>query len=388
MKKISAVLLAIVLCLSLSSCLSVFVKNIDPTDTTTENVEITIKNRPNITFDTTGKTCYYYNSLNELQKESYALIYNSVMNFEESCIVDLNQKESEKVWTAVFFDNPELIWTQLGYEYKVMSGKTKIFFTYLLTQKEAETLTKQVNKKIDSLVEEASQFKTDFEKELFFHDYICENVVYDIDTLETYGHTTYGLLLNGRGICEGYARCMQVLLEKSGIPNYLVVGKGISDGESESHMWNVVEIDGENYHLDATWDDLDNEDVLSHVYFNLRDQDILIDHQELVPENNNCNSLNANYFCVKNTYITHFESFDRLVEPCAEALKNGQYYIEFKFENKNDYYKALYTLENNYSIFTFIDKVSRRAGNKIVNDNFYYINYDEQYCLRIIFLKK
>ena len=55
---------------------------------------------------------------------------------------------------------------------------------------------------------------------------------------------------------------MELFLEKMGIRNYKV--------SSDNHVWNVVEIGGQWYHIDLTWDDpvaSDGKNYLDHSYF-------------------------------------------------------------------------------------------------------------------------
>lgn len=49
------------------------------------------------------------------------------------------------------------------------------------------------------------------------------------------------------------------------------------DDQNVAHMWNMVTIDGRNYHLDATWDD--SEDYPRHTFFNLTTEEILRTHR-------------------------------------------------------------------------------------------------------------
>ena len=55
---------------------------------------------------------------------------------------------------------------------------------------------------------------------------------------------------------------MSIYLNKIGIQNYKI--------SSKNHIWNLVNLDGTWYHLDATWDDpvvKDNKQYLIHNYF-------------------------------------------------------------------------------------------------------------------------
>ena len=55
---------------------------------------------------------------------------------------------------------------------------------------------------------------------------------------------------------------MALFLEKMNIPNIKIA--------TNKHVWNLVYIDDNWYHLDLTWDDSvtkDNEQMLSHTFF-------------------------------------------------------------------------------------------------------------------------
>lgn len=59
----------------------------------------------------------------------------------------------------------------------------------------------------------------------------------------------YGALVEGRAVCEGYARAYQALLTTESIECGLVASFG------GDHMWNTAVLDGVSYHIDTTWGD-------------------------------------------------------------------------------------------------------------------------------------
>lgn len=323
-----------------------------------------------------GKTMYYYNNLDDSLKEHYITLYKVVKDFESTCKLELSQSNADKVYLAVYFDNPELFWMNSNYKYTENKNYVSISLEYKNTKEEAEALTDSLNKKVNELIEESQKYSTAFEKEKFFHDYICLNTVYDESTLGNFGGTAYYPLLNGKAICEGYARAMQLLLDKAGIENYLIVGDATSDGTTEAHMWNIVNINGKNYHLDVTWDDSDDTDEISYLYFNVTDYDILYDHSKLSPENNNCIYTDDNYFVKSNRYLYSFNGYDELTTVTAEALKSGRNYIEFRFDKKSDYNRAVSVLENDNKFFSFVRSAVKKSGRKLSVDNIEYINVD------------
>ncbi|MBQ4529100.1 MAG: hypothetical protein IJA36_00600, partial [Lachnospiraceae bacterium] len=89
---------------------------------------------------------------------------------------------------------------------------------------------------------------SDLEKVLYVHDYIVKNTSYQIDNGKV-AHFAGGVLGDRIGVCDGYAKALNLILELEGIEC-----KKISN-DIYSHAWSAVKIDGEWYNIDPTWDD-------------------------------------------------------------------------------------------------------------------------------------
>lgn len=113
---------------------------------------------------------------------------------------------------------------------------------------------------------------SDFEKALALHDWIINNAYYDASS--PCFHGAEGVLHYGRGVCQSYEEAYGKLLDEVGIPNYPVYG--FANGGS--HSWNLVQLDGEWYHVDCTWDDPLPNGHENHNYFGLTDALISADH--------------------------------------------------------------------------------------------------------------
>lgn len=93
----------------------------------------------------------------------------------------------------------------------------------------------------------------------WLHDYLARSALYD------FGYTLYdphGVLLLGTGVCQSFALAYQKLLTEMGIPNRYVTGIGRGGRDMDFHAWNLVQIDGNWYHVDVTWDERGG-----HLYF-------------------------------------------------------------------------------------------------------------------------
>ena len=88
---------------------------------------------------------------------------------------------------------------------------------------------------------------------LYFHDSIILECNYDDTAKNCY--SAYGCLVEGKAVCEGYAKAMQILCSKAGIKCIPVAGKAYDGGAVQPHLWNKVMIDGEWTNVDLTWDD-------------------------------------------------------------------------------------------------------------------------------------
>ncbi len=88
-----------------------------------------------------------------------------------------------------------------------------------------------------------------WQKVLSIHDYINTRCVYYYYN----SNNGYAALVNGKTQCYGYSRLFLEVMERIGIPCKIVIAEDTGDGVG--HAWNVVELEGEWYHLDLTWDD-------------------------------------------------------------------------------------------------------------------------------------
>ena len=123
---------------------------------------------------------------------------------------------------------------------------------------------------------------------LEIHNMLARNVVYQ-DCGET-AHTMYGPLAEKRGVCDGYAKAFQFVLDGLGIPSFVVAGKAMNPvrGIFEPHAWNLVYIDGTWTHIDLTFDStVSCFSNVRHDYFGLTEHAIKKDHvyqSELYPK--------------------------------------------------------------------------------------------------------
>lgn len=82
-------------------------------------------------------------------------------------------------------------------------------------------------------------------------------------------------LIDGEAICNSFSSLYYVILKKAGVPVHMVGGLLDPEGIVEAHVWNFVEIGGNWYHVDVTFEDAQGAESPSlYQYFLLSDQDM------------------------------------------------------------------------------------------------------------------
>lgn len=192
---------------------------------------------------------------------------------------------------------------------------------------------------------------SDYEKELALHDYLVTHCRYSEETMQAPGsdiYRAYGALVNGDAVCNGYAEALQLLFLCCGMRSEFVVGT--ADGID--HAWNLVELDGKWYHLDATWDDPkpDQGDNTLHAYFNLPDNIMKKSHVWKEEDYPNAQSMDYNYYVKTNNYFKSFDEYKKTAykvmvgegtsryEAAIENYRGNEDDMQFIFENNYRYH--------------------------------------------------
>ncbi|MCR4595014.1 MAG: hypothetical protein K5761_08165 [Clostridiales bacterium] len=325
-----------------------------------------------------GRYNYYYLSLNEDEKYVYSVIYNSYTDMKESFTVSTNSERYNYINNCVLYDNPDIFWVNPVYKYTEYTSDITVTPTYRNTESSIKDIQSQMDSKVSEIINEAKKCPTAFEKELFIHDYICNIAEYDQSTYDTIGDTAYSALINGKCICEGYCRAFKILLDGCGINNYMVTGIGKTSEGEEGHMWNVVTIDSENYYVDITWDDGDEKLInTTHLYFNMNEQDIVKEHCDLVPSDNNCRGIMSNFFYKRGLFITQPDTgSESFIKTCVKELENNGI-VELKFSDAGEYNRFKDKIANSDNeIFNLLEKLNARSQRKIKTNTIHYISND------------
>ena len=162
-------------------------------------------------------------------------------------------------------------------------GKFSIIIEHIYSKAEITAINYIVENKVNEIIKGDMTTEEKIKK---IHNYIIDSTKYDTLKTEniyddTYkSNTAYGVLIQGYGICSGYSDTMAIFLNKLGIENYKI--------SNDTHIWNLVHINGVWTHLDTTWDDPISDNNLN------RDTYFLIDYEELTKLDDNTHTFNKN----------------------------------------------------------------------------------------------
>ena len=108
---------------------------------------------------------------------------------------------------------------------------------------------------------------SDYMKYRTIYSYVTEQVNYDYDAYQDFldsggsadGHetayTAYGALVEGKAVCQGYAALFYLMCRYAGLPVVVLTGQAVGSMGYENHAWNMIQLDGKWYQVDATWDE-------------------------------------------------------------------------------------------------------------------------------------
>lgn len=341
------------------------------------------------------KIPHYYAKLTQTEKAAYASIVTTINSLGDVAPVpDIDTASLQAVTRAVSYDNPQYLWLSKKWTVTHYASGANIEIPYLMPLAQRQEMVDELEKKVEQILRGVNVAMSDYDKELYFHDYIVKNCKYDYSALSdeefNNSYTAYGALVEGTAVCEGYARAMQFLLSKVGIDSYLIPGTALNSyGTTVNHMWNVVKIDSEWYHLDTTWDDPSSGsdfNAVWHSYFNLSDEEIRRDHN--YEEETNCTATKANYHKKNSLCFYSFNASDladRLADELYKAKRMNENFIEIRFSNQSDFATAKQALMGKNLIYTAVNRANNRYGTKISASFIYCSSIDTQFVVGIKF---
>ena len=269
---------------------------------------------------------YYYNLLNKNQQKAYYAMKIGLQSLAPSFPVPrLEHKELADVYFLLRLDCPEIFYSvSFKYRFYEDSENIEMIPEYLFQKNKIMDHQKAMDARVKKLARQAEKM-TELEKELFIHDFICQNIFYD-KLKKPYSHEIIGPLGHGVGVCEGIAKSVKILCDALGIWCIIAISEANPEKKIKyRHAWNIVRIGGKYYHLDATFDNtLGRNGTMRYDYFNLSDSQIFRDHEPVIWKIPKCEDGYRNYYREKKISFTKYEDVRKRA---AQAVKKGKVFL-------------------------------------------------------------
>ena len=316
----------------------------------------------------------------ELPTQEERLLYQEILKSllereEETELSTLDQELIEPVFTAVMADHPEIFYAD-GYSctsYKLGDEVRKLTFTGSYTMDEPEIVRRA------GLLEEAvdvwlSDLPTggDYEKARYLYETLVFHTEYQQGAQDS--QNICSVFLNGRSVCQGYAKALQLLCQRAQLPAMLVTG----EVNGEGHAWIVAELDGEWYHVDPTWGDASwqqdgqafdaesAEPAVNYDYFCVTTEQIAKTHEidtgQRLPD---CTAVENNYYRREGCYLEEADP-ERIAGIFQRAIDRGEDIVRLQCAQEPVYEQVYRFLIEEQGIFTYLPET---AGTVAYADN-------------------
>ncbi len=237
-----------------------------------------------------NENSYFYNQLDDTAKAIYVGIKDNLNNMKNGTYkIDfrtrfntlLHQKDGQKRLSAAYqtavdalkLDNPGIFYIDFSKvylnTYSVTEGERITYTVYIdkgnnqnyyidsfSSEKEVDRAIKQIEEIRYMIVKAIPENSSNFEKSMFVHDWLVDNLKYDETLKKDNRSNVYGALMERDVTCQGYAKAFKYILDVLSVPCILVKGDATnSENVTEKHVWNYVMINDKWYAIDVTWDD-------------------------------------------------------------------------------------------------------------------------------------
>ncbi len=195
-------------------------------------------------------------SLDEEYTQAKQAIYEGLLQHQEQIDVagmGLTTSNVLSVYVSVLKNHPELFAPKAQISYGYDSSTDEVSFInpfYYYTAEEVPAMQEEIDAVVEQ-IKAITQGMSDYDKLLTIHDWLAERMTYDFDVASsselTSGRTAYDALVLCQGVCEAYDFGFRLLANELGFET--------GYAKTQDHIWSMVKLDGEWYHVDVTQDD-------------------------------------------------------------------------------------------------------------------------------------
>jgi hypothetical protein len=313
-------------------------------------------------------TRYGYDQLTPGDKKVYNAARFDIGNYNGTVLLDSDIDGGRYTKILDLLRIEELSYTHLYSrqtgDFVSSEAKYQINFKYTLSPDEMTRRNLAAEEAAKDILLKMPEGLDDYGKLKYIHDWLILNV--DKNTTDNDALTIYGALIRKIANCEGYSRSFSYLANLCGIKNLIITG--LTD---TGHMWNMVKLGGNWYHVDVTFDEPEESleakypDFISYQHFLAGDSLILNDRivwtNLFIPPV--ANTFNENYFVRENKLIeTDFNAREIIENAVLEAVSEEKSYVSVKCASTDVYLRTIERLDEDFESIS--KSVEEKTGKK------------------------
>lgn len=207
----------------------------------------------------------YYRKLSLAEKAIYRSARGALSRLDRTAEVPFkcDARALHNAVEALLADNPQFFFVNGRYTCRTSTG------SFLLRQLSEITFdfgydtgtVRRLQDRIDGIVARFP-YENEAQFALSVHDYLVKTVKYDLrdggisDARYFENHNLVGALIYNKSVCDGISKAFAYIMRSRNVQCALIRGTLLNGGmpQVENHGWNVVRLNGKNYHVDVTCD--------------------------------------------------------------------------------------------------------------------------------------
>ncbi|MCH5193846.1 MAG: hypothetical protein J1F11_07800 [Oscillospiraceae bacterium] len=334
---------------------------------------------------------YSYSSLNEKGRYVYDAILQTIG--KRSAYVDLSEMDGIKkedycdVYSLLYNDENSMYYLDTNMQYAINTNTNNVrsatvFYKY--TSAEIERMQAEIDSETANILAKITPGMSQYDIVKVFYDYLAFNVVYDEDA--PHCNDIYGVFVDKRAICGGYSKAFSYLCDKVGIETLTITG----DADNVPHMWNMIKLGGDWYHIDITYAVTESKlgSYVRYDYFCVTDE--VIDRSRVLFAQDYtypaASATKCNYF-VKNGLIanSYDEAYSMLYDGIIETSARKELVVQIRCGSKAVYDEAIYNFfsPSQKKVLDLMEDALTKSKNKYKCDNISYGQDDSTYVIKL-----
>lgn len=336
---------------------------------------------------------YSYSKLDDKTKYIYDELITAIsqnktdVKFPAS--MEIKREDYQAAYQRIYSDENSIYYIDKSMKYAVNPSTDNIasaIISYKYGSDEIRRMQNAVDAEAGRLVAQITPSMTEYDIVKFFYDYLAENVKY---AESENCRSIYGVFVDKKALCDGYSKAFSYLCDKVGIESLIITG----EADNTPHMWNMVKIGGEWYHIDVTFAVTDSSlgKFVRYDYFCV-DDSVIKSGRSIYPQDYSypaANSERCNYYVKNGLMADSWEEARAMLSNCImSAAENRELVAQIRCGSKQVYYETYYNLfdRTKMQALTLMEEASDKSVNKFKYDNVA-CNKDENTCVIKLFLE-